>query len=444
MNDFNPRPKAVSPSPDRARPRRSVPILLLAAMTAPAVASLGPYEHGNGIKSMGAGGVSYVAAEETTALSANPAHAAWLGNRYDIGVGVLHFYPEAEMRNNALAPDSLHHSDGRRYYPLPQGGATWQLDPSWSVGVSILLAGVGPDYPNSPYVRFGGAQRASLQLGSSSIASALSYRIDERQSLGVGLVVGYQTLAIEGLQFLGSTVPGQQVSRDPARVTNQGKDGAFSVGWSAGWTGQLSDRVAAGIGYRSKSWTQKHREYRGLLPDAGSLELPAVYGAALSFTPVPALSLALEWQRYAFDRERALGNPLSNLSQGKLLGSPDGPGFGLENQNAWKLGLTWRARTDVHLRAGYVRASQPVQGSDSLFPQLAPVTPTTHYTVGATWIRRDWEWSGYTSYAPRRTVGEDGSIPAAFGGGTATVSNENIGLGFSLGRRFGGTAASPP
>lgn len=426
-----------------ATTRRRAWILVLLCTATAASASLGPYEQGNGIKAMGAGGVSYVAAEETTALSANPAHADSLGARYDIGIDVLSFYPQGDIEGNPVAPDSRHPSDGRRYYPLPQGGANFTLSPKWSAGLSMLLAGVGPDYPRSPYERFGGAPRASLALGSASIASALAYRFNERHNLGVGVIGGYQTLRVEGLQFLASSEPQFQVSQRPEDTTNQGKDGSLSIAWSAGWSGRLSEQTHAGMGYRSKSWTQKHHEYRGLLPDGGSLELPAVYGAAIAHDPVPQLRVALEWQRYEYEGERAFGNRLSNLSSGNLLGSPNGPGFGLRNQQAWKLGLTWDARPDLRLRGGYVRANQAIRESDSLFPMLAPVAMTTHYTAGGTYVVGSWEWSGYASYQPRKSIGADGSIPAAFGGGTATVSNEGFGLGFSIGHRLGTAATTP-
>jgi len=427
------------------RLRRTGVALLLLAASAAGQASLGPYEHGNGIKAMGAGGVSYVGGEETTALAGNPAHSSWLGTRYDVGVDLLHPYTEAtDFSANALAPDGHYPSDGRGYYPVPQGGVNFVLGPRWSVGMSMLFAGLGTDYPKSPYERFGGARRASLMLGSASIASALGYRLNERHSIGLGLLVGYQTIQIEGVQFLGSSDPQARVSRYPENTTNMGKDGSFNIAWSAGWTGHLTEQVLAGVAYRSKSWTQKHREYRGLLPDGGSLELPAVYGAALAYDVLPQLRALIEWQRYELEGERALGNRLSNLSSGTLLGSQNGPGFGLRNQQAWKMGLIWDAVPNIRLRAGYVHSTQPVRGSETLFAALAPITITTHYTGGATYTVGDWEWSGFATFWPEQKVRQENSIPAAFGGGTATARNGGAAIGFSIGRRFGaGTAIRP-
>ncbi len=413
-------------------------VALLPTLCIPHVvsASLGPFEHGSGIKAMGAGGVSYVGAQETTALAANPAHASALGQRYDIGLDLMLIRPDSSITGNALAPDERYPSDGRRWYPIPQAGFAMPLNERWAFGVTMLQAGLGPDYTRSPYARFGGGSRASLTLGSASIASALAWRPVEQHSFGAGLVFGYEFLSVKGLEFLTSTDPQFQVSTTPDRVTNQGTDGALSVGFTLGWTGQLTPQLSAGAGYRSKAWTQKLKAYRGLLPDGGSLELPAVFGVAFAWQPQDAWTVALEWQHFAYGAEKAFGNPLSRLAEGHLLGSPDGPGFGLRDQDAYKLGVSWKVSTDLELRAGYLRANQSIQRSDTLFALQAPVALTTHYTAGFTQALGQWELTGALVYCPRQNVDGSGSIPEGFGGGEANVNNQFSSMGLSLGRRF--------
>lgn len=399
-------------------------------------AGLGPFEHGAGIKAMGAGGVSYVGSRETTALSANPALASSLGRRYDIGLDVLLLHPDTRMEGNALGPDSRHSSEGRRWYFVPQAGFSRPLNDRWAFGVTMLQAGLGPDYAKSPYTRFGGAPRASLMLGSANIVPALSWRPDPAHSFGAGLVLGYQFLDVKGLQFLASTDPQFRVSTRPDKVTNQGKDDALSIGYTLGWTGELAPRLSAGIGYRSKSWTQKLDDYRGLLPDQGSLELPAVYGGALAWRARDLWTVAVEWQRYEFESERAFRNSISQLSEGHLLGSSDGPGFGWQDQNAFKIGVTWDVRPDLVLRAGYVHADQIIRKSDTLFSLMAPATITTHYTGGFTHSWTTWELTGAFLYCPSQEVNGQNSIPAAFGGGELDLKNDFFSVGFSLGHRF--------
>lgn len=401
-------------------------------------ASLGPFEHGNGIKAQGAGGVSYVAAEETTALSANPSQALGLGGRYDIGIDVMSFYGRTRVEGNALGPDETYKADGEMFYPTPQAGFVTQLNSRWAAGVTVLLAGLGPDFPESPYQRFGGSREASLTLGSISAAPVLAYKLSESHWLGFGAVVGYQTFEAKGLQFLSSTDPQFTVSASPAHTTNQGVDGSLSAGYVLGWTGRFGPRTSVGAGYRSKSWTQKHKEYRGLLPDGGSLELPAVYGAGVAHDLTATLRIALEWQQFRYAAEKAFANRLANLQDGNLLGSPNGPGFGVKNQNAYKLGLSWSVNPELRLRAGYIHATQPVRESETLFIPMAPIVPTTHYTTGFTLARGDWEITGMTSYYATQTVRGKASIPSAFGGGEIIETNEGYGIGISCARRFGG------
>lgn len=77
----------------------------LALLSQPAAATLVIFEHGAGIKSMGAGGTAYAAAEEATAIPGNPAHAAVLGNRYDVGIDVLSPLANARFDGNLFGPD---------------------------------------------------------------------------------------------------------------------------------------------------------------------------------------------------------------------------------------------------------------------------------------------------------------------------------------------------
>lgn len=416
------------------RPLRIAALLLATATTGPAHATLGLFEHGNGIMSLGMGGVGYSFAEESMGLAANPAHALALGDRYDIGVDM--FIPKAisSFQGNTLAPDDAYESDGRGFYYIPQAGISKRLSDRWAIGVTMLSAGLGPDYDGSPYQRFGGADRAMLSLASTSFVSALAYRVAPAQAVGVGINVGYQSLSVEGLEFLAT--PAASVS--PRHVTNQGKDGAFNVSFSGGWHGQITPWLAAGFGYRSKNFTQRHKDYRGLISEGGKLELPAIFGGGFTLTPIAGWTFSVEGQRYDYRKQRAFRNGLSRFSEGALLGSDSGPGFGFNDQNALKLGVRWQAHPRLALRAGYITASQIVDENETFFAAFGCVTPTVQYSIGATWSVRSWELSGYGFNAPQRSVRGENSIPESFGGGEANISDEVFGWGFSIGRRFGG------
>lgn len=412
--------------------------LLALAIPFGASGSLGIFEHGNGIQSMAMGGVSYSVGYETTALGANPAHAIGLGNRWDVGVDVFYADAVSTIRGNSLGPDERYHSDAKSYYAIPQGGWSRTLSDRLAIGVTVLSAGLGPAYDGSPYERFGGSPRTSLQLSSSSVVTAAAFRLSPKHVIGASLNTGYQELKVTGLQFLAN----EQASLAPNRVTNQGKDGAFTAGLSIGWLSQLTPQLTFGAGYRSRNWTQRHKEYRGLIAEGGKLELPAIYGLGFAYKPAPAWTIALETQRYTYRKQRAFRNGIGQFAAGEKLGAEQGPGFGWDDQYAYKLGVSWQATPKLALRAGYIHATQIINSSETLFAALGCLTGTNQYTAGATWLHRDWELSLAVFEMPKKEVRGRNSIPpgdpsvGGFGGGEADISDLVRGVGFSVGRRF--------
>ena len=413
-------------------------LALSALMPFQAGATLGLFEHGPGIKSMGNGGISYVAAEETTAIAANPAAAIGLGRRWDLGVDLIMPDARSSFTGNSLGPDQSYDSDAHHYYLIPQGGITLPLSDRWSTGVSIYAGGLGPDYTQSPYARFaspanaGQTKSASLTLKITGVSLVIANAVRPGQSLGLALNIQREVLNAKGL------APFDAYSESPNNVSDVGKHGAFGGSFTAGWTGTLTSWMSAGVSYRSKSWSQRIKQYRGLLPDEGLLELPAMYGAAVALTPIPQVQIALEFQRADYGSRNAFGNGIEELAQGKLLGSPDGPGFGWTDQNAYKLGVSYQVTPSLRLRGGYIYNTLNFTPSQTLFNILAPATVKNHYTAGATWaFRNRYELSGYAALAPRHQISGHNSISPALGGGEANVSNELFMVGLALGKRFG-------
>ena len=68
--------------------------------------------------------------------------------------------------------------------------------------MTLLNAGLGPAYKGSPYERFGGNENVSFNLASTSLVSALAFRLDERNVVGASLNLGYQEFSVKGLEFL--------------------------------------------------------------------------------------------------------------------------------------------------------------------------------------------------------------------------------------------------
>lgn len=306
-------------------------------------------------------------------------------------------------------------------------------------GVTAFAAGLGPIYPQSPYARFAGpddggasdSAQTSLKIGGLSLVAAGA--LSDDHSLGLSVNLQHQWLSVEGL------LPFAPVSETPTAVSNQGPHVSYGLSFTFGWNGRLTSWLDAGLSYRTQAFQLRIEEYRGLLPDQGKLELPAIFGGALIARPADGWRLGFEYQHYAYQRSNGFGNGIDRLGAGRPLGSTNGPGFGFNNQNVYKLGIEHQVSKSLVLRTGFSYATQVLSKHNILLNLQSPGTPKFHATIGATWtIAGVHELSGFFAASDRRRVRGENSIPEAFGGGEANISNQSLNLGISYGRRFGG------
>lgn len=372
------------------------------------------------------GGISYVAAEDSFPLAANPALAQSLSRRIDFGLDSYKASVKSTIHGNLLGPDEEYRSSAK-YFFIPQFGFSNELSETVSFGSTGFVAGFGTDYKRSPYQRFGSTGRTSVTLGQAGITTALAWRLLDDQSVGAAVNLGYQQLRVRGLG------PFRLFSEDPDHVTDQGKDGTPTIGFTIGWHAYVTSRLEAGAAYTSKNWAQRFSEYAGMLPEHGLLELPARYGAALAFRPFRHWTVAAEYTRLLLSNSKALGNGSEQLLT-RRLGSEDGPGFGWSDQDIYKLGVMWKYSNALDLRAGFNYGTQIISSNNTLIDILGAVTVQRHYTLGATYTTRSgWEISSYLAHAPNVRVRGDGSIPLYLGGGEADVQSEQWMVGFSIG-----------
>lgn len=408
----------------------SVPIVL-ALHSFEAVAGYGAYTHGTGIKSLGMAGLGFVLADDSYTLSTNPAGAVAMGQRFDIGLDYENPHPRVRIHDNALGRDQ-EYSTRERHFFIPQIGAAMPVSERMSIGATAFFAGFGTDYKRSPYERFGGDPRVSLGLAQVGGSAALGYLVAPRQSLGFALNLSYQELTLKGADVFAA------ISQDRKHFSNQGRDGALGVGFTLGWLGALGPEVTGGLSYRSKTWAQRFDEYAGLLPDRGQFNFPAIFGGGLSWECVPAWMAAFEFHRVMYASELATGNEFHQLLGSERLGSKDGPGFGWNNQDIYRIGLAHELSDRLTLRGGYGYGTHNIPASQTLFGALAPSFAQHHYTIGGTLrLSAYWEVSAYAAYSPRQTRRGRDSIPPLAGGGELDLEVVQYFGGFSFGRTFG-------
>lgn len=405
--------------------------VLLLSMPVIAQATNSVFSHGYGQTSEGAGGVGVVLAEDSGALAANPAVALAVAPRWDLGTDIYKVSIRSTLRGNAAGDDARYRSDGQEVFIIPQGGFVARYGDRIGYGATLFAAGLGTDYPNNPYQRFGGSPRGGVKLGQSILSSALAYALTPRHTIGVGINLAYQSISVVGIEFLGA------LSVAPQQVSNQGREGAFGYGAQLGYRGQLADTLTLGLSWRSRTNFSRFDDYRGLLPD-GDLDMPTTYNAGLMWTPVPVLALAFEAQRAEYSDQKATGHRAERLAQGEALGSPNGPGFGWRDQTVLKFGAVWTASPQWTLRAGYSRATQLLPPSETFLGMMAPLVMRDHVTAGLTWrsANSGWDYTAMLGAALSGAVDGRNSIPPALGGGEADGTAQQRFIGLAIGRRF--------
>jgi long-chain fatty acid transport protein len=124
-------------------------------------------------------------------------------------------------------------------------------------------------------------------------------------------------------------------------------------------------------------------DYKGLFAEQGKFDIPAQLNVGLVFKPIPALSIAADWQRIYYGQIDSLNNG-ANAPTGPdtLLGADNGIGFGWDTINVYKIGVNYEVNDKFQVRAGYSHTKAPFKDADTLLNVIAPATIEDHVSVG--------------------------------------------------------------
>ncbi|TVP77943.1 hypothetical protein [Thioalkalivibrio sp.] len=368
-------------------------------------ATNGYFKQGYGTQNKAMGGVGMALSLDAYAPGTNAAGIAGMESRVD--ASLAYFRPERSFDVSALES-----SPGEGSFPLPPGrvdsdredffipsfGLVRQIDAERSWGIAVLAnGGLNTDYPaitnplcaQSPQapantgVFCGGS--AGFNLDQILIIPTYAQRFaDGRLRLGLSPIVSYQRFKAKGIAAFGD------FSQAPAHLSDRGTDTAFGYGIQFGFQADLSPTVSVGANYRSKIRSEDMNDYRGLLVDGGSLDIPETFGIGIAVELSPRVTVAADYERINYSGVDAIGNPFDNLLASfppdsdpeARLGGGRGPGFGWRDINIWKLGLQIEGGSGWTWRVGYNRGQNPVSPSEVLFNILAPAVVKDHYTAG--------------------------------------------------------------
>jgi|BEDMetMinimDraft_2_1075160.scaffolds.fasta_scaffold03166_4 long-chain fatty acid transport protein len=403
-----------------------------AVLAARAQATDGYFADGYGIFADGRGGTAYAIAEDAMGGANNPATMAFVGTRVDLGLSLFMPSRSATQSGNLFGLNGSATSRDDDFV-IPELGANYVLSPDWTLGVTVYgNGGMDTDYPggqincgHGPANLLCGSGNLGVNLNQLVIAPTVTYKITPTMAIGFAPELAYQWFEAYGLQAF------TPLSVNPAHVTNNGFSYSEGGGFRIGWMWEATDKLNLGVTYQSPLWMTRFEGYSGLFAGGGSFDIPQNAGAGIAYQITPKLLFAFDYEWINYNGVNSIGLPSTSRAP---LGSANGPGFGWQNVNVFKVGFEYKPVSTLILRAGYNHGDNPILARDVTFNILAPGVVQDHVTVGATWdFLPGYELSFAYMHAFQNTV--TGPVSPLFPGGgidTIRLSENEVGLEFSI------------
>ena len=425
--------------------RITVSLLAAGIMASPlAHATNGYFPIGYGVKNEAMGGASIALPLDSIAAANNPAGMVMVGDHIDFALTWFKPNREAEIKGNCLggpgncppAPsmDGTYSGNGRSNFFIPDFGYNKMINADTSLGVSVFgTGGMNTQYNTNPFANAGASGNLGINLSQLTVAPTWAMKINPTNAVGVSLNLAYQMFSAPGIN---GGLAG--LSSDPTAMSDKGTDTSTGYGFRLGWTGQVTPTVTLGATYQSKTKMGKFDMYKGLFAEQGGFDIPSKYGVGVAVKAMPETTVAFDIERINYADVPSVGNPFVWPPVAQL-GADNGPGFGWQNINAYKFGVSHAYSSTFTLRAGYDHCDQPIPNSQTLLNILAPGVVQDHLTLGGTWTLADKsEISVAYVHAFSKTVNGSGSIPpgagpAGFGGGESNITMHEDSIGISYG-----------
>ena len=408
--------------------------LLTSLLSTTTFATTGYFLHGYGVKAQGNAGTSIANFQDALTIAKNPAGLSWITPRIDIGATIFSPDRSAHIEGNQTpfgSADGQYDGNGRSYFVIPEVAYNHRVNDTVNLGIALYgNGGMNTGYKKNPYAVFGNTGTAGVDLTQAFISPAIAWKYSDKQSIAVATNILYQQFEAKGISGFGA------FSSDGDHLSDRGKDSSTGIGLRVGWAAKLfEDKLTLGANYSSKIDADRFDRYRGLFAEQGDFDVPESYGIGIAYQFTPKLNIAVDAERINYSDVASVGRPIGVLFQGHTFGTEDGPGFGWDDINVYKIGATYQATPKLTLRAGYSYNDQPIPSDQTFLNILAPGVVQSHLSLGATWnLDEHQELSLAYTHALEKDV--EGEIPAALGGERAQLTmNQNI-LGLAYGYKF--------
>lgn len=440
-------------------------VALATAVAAPsALATTGYFSHGYSMKEKGLAGTGVAFAQDALAAATNPAGMVMVGERADVGVAL--FSPDREYTTTAGTLDptpipgfsaftsfGVNPSAGgtedseKNYFFVPQFGYNWMLGSDRSFGFTLYAnGGMNTRYENANTywaTLAGGDGTTGVDLSQLFFAFTYAQKITKTSSWGVAPIIAYQRFKAYGLEFF------KGFSTSPNNVTNNGYDDSWGWGLKAGIQGEVAPGFSLGASYQTEMKMSEFDKYKGLFAEQGDFDIPASANLGLAWKVTPSAVLTFDAGRIWYSKVKSVGNPMNPAFQqcsmalasggsaattSTCLGGSNGPGFGWEDINVYRIGFQW-GDADWTWRVGYIKNDQPIPSSEVLFNILAPGVQEQHLTFGFTKkMGSKNELTFAAMYSPEETV--KGTNPADASGQTIELKMKQYELGVAWSWKF--------
>jgi long-chain fatty acid transport protein len=354
---------------------------LITSQTASATDGYFSLAYGTQNKGMAGAGIAWY---KNSLINGNPASLVKLGGQYQFGVNM--FNPNREYtvtgaKSNmpgtfGLAPGTVE-SDNKMFF-MPTFGANWLLNEKSSFSVALYgNGGMNTDYaPKNGVGTFGAPdKKTGVDLGQMFLNLSYAYQVTEKHSFGITAIAAYQYFEAKGLEQFGNF----GMSSAPTKLTDNGHDNAYGVGFKLGYLGQLSEKLSIGASYQTMVYMSEFEDYSGLFAEQGDFDIPSTWTVGLAYQANENWVFAADYKRIDYTDIASVSNKMNFTSQ---LGNDNGSGFGWEDINVIKVGAEYAGIDTWTLRAGYSHCDQPIQKSEVLFNILAPGVMCDHITLG--------------------------------------------------------------
>jgi len=445
--------------------KKIVGVLAAIGIAAPgvAMATNGYFAHGYGMTAKGMAGASTAMSKDTFGGANNPASMAFVGDRLDIGVDWFRPIRSAERTGSLDGTNGSVTSDSNDF-AVPEFGYNKMLNASTSLGVTVYgNGGMNTDYKGgqltmtgatcqnfnpagaagAPYNMLCGTGKLGIDLIQLIIAPTAAYKLNEKNSIGVSPLIGYQRFKADGLQAFSG------YSTDANNLTNKGYDSATGFGVRVGYMGKINDMVTVGAAYASKIKMGNFDKYKGLFAEQGGFDMPENWNVGVAIKAIPKTTVALDYQRINYSGVNSVGNPSTTACDGVMtpacmggiantLGGSSGRGFGYGDVDVFKLGVEYAYSDNLTLRGGYSHTNNPISSRDVTFNIIAPAVIQDHYTVGFTYgLDKSSEITMAYMHAQENSVSGTSLFNSWTGAtGTEKITMHQDSLGIAYGKKF--------